>query len=354
MEILGYVGAAENKLLGYLIAVSRKLAEPLSGIVVSSAGAGKSKLVDIIQKLTPPEDVVFTSKLTPQSLYYMPKDFLKHKLLIVEERTGSELADYAIRTLQSKGSLRLAAPVRGKTHLFEVEGPVSVLETTTSVKLNPENISRCFILHLDESKEQTERIHNYQRYLKAQEPLKLKDGFDKITAFHHNIQRQLNQAQVIIPYAQKLSFPVGSPLSRRDNQRFLTLIESVALLYQHQRRHLVKGGISFIKSSPKDYRVAYELFTKSYHNSMMFTHPKAALLLDRINHMNKGTFTRADIAKYSSWPHHQVRDNMKYLEDTGTLEVISKRRGKKALYRVNSHIKLTKPEELEEGHSFTT
>ena len=68
MEFLGCVGEDANKILGYLLSLSRKLQEPLSGIVVSSSGAGKRKLVDTLQMLTPPEDVVFTSRLTPQSL----------------------------------------------------------------------------------------------------------------------------------------------------------------------------------------------------------------------------------------------------------------------------------------------
>lgn len=94
---------------------------------------------------------------------------LKHKLLILEERAGAEAADYSIRTLQSRQRLSMAAPVKdpttGKiqTQTFEVEGPIAYLETTTSAHLNPENATRCFELTLDESEEQTRRIHERQR-----------------------------------------------------------------------------------------------------------------------------------------------------------------------------------------------
>lgn len=354
MDVLGYVGERENKILGYLISISRKLEEPLSGIVVSSVGAGKSKLVDTLQQLTPPEDVIFTSKLTPQSLYYMQKEFLKNKLLIVEERTGSELADYAIRTLQSKGSLTLAAAVKNQTVFFEVKGPVSILETTTSFRLNLENISRCFILHLDESTQQTERIHKYQRFLKTQDGLQLKERIKEIITFHHTIQRSLKRSFIIIPYAQKLSFPTNTPSSRRDNQKFLTLIEAITLLYQYQRKRITRNGVTFIESTPKDYEIAYGLFTKSYQSTLFLAHPKAALLLSKINKVDKAIFSRKDIACQTHWPWYQIRDNIRYLEEAGILEIISKRKGKETLYRLNDPVELTKPEELEENSSSTT
>ena len=353
MGTLGYVGEKENKILGYLITISRKLDEPLSGIAVSSSGAGKSKLVDTLQALTPPEEVVFASRLTPQALYYMTKDFLKNKLLIIEERAGSEMADYAIRTLQSKGKLALAAPVKNQTVFFEVEGPVSVLETTTSYRLNRENITRCFILHLDESREQTERIHRYQRLLKTHKGIKNGKERSKIISFHHSIQRLLKKEQVIIPYAEKLSFPVNAPSLRRDNQKLLTLIEAVTLLYQYQRKRITKHGRPFIESTLYDYEIAYDIFKKAYRDTIFMTHPKAGALLSNIQYMKKDVFTRRDIANTTGWADYAVRDNIRYLEDAGLIGVIEKPRGKEALYRLNGSIKLTEPKELKVKRSST-
>jgi len=354
MDTLGYIGERENKILAYLIAVSRKLDEPLSGIVVSPSGAGKSRLVEAIQALTPPENAVFASKLTPQSLYYMQKDFLRNKLLIIEERTGSELADYAIRSLQSKGSLTLATTTKSQTVFFEVKGPVSVLETTTSFRLNLENISRCFILHLDESKRQTEAIHRYQRFLKTQKGIYLKERSKAIAEFHHNMQKLLKTYPVIIPYAQELSFPVNSPSSRRDNQKLLTLIEAVTLLYQYQRKRLAKNSTTFLISSIRDYSIAYSLFKRSYKSSLILTHPKADMLLKGISGMDKPIFNRKDIADYTGLALYQVRDNIRYLEEAGLIVAVAKSKGKETLYRLNNHINLTKPEELKEYGSSTT
>ena len=142
LKTIGHVGEDSRKMLAYLIAVSRKLARPLSGIIISGSGAGKSGLVEKIQELTPPEDVEFYSRITPQALYYMDRDALKRKLLIIEERTGGEGADYSIRTLQSRQKLTQAVPIKDpnsgkiRTMTFEVEGPIAYLETTTNANIN--------------------------------------------------------------------------------------------------------------------------------------------------------------------------------------------------------------------------
>ncbi|MCW5872823.1 MAG: toprim domain-containing protein, partial [Candidatus Eremiobacteraeota bacterium] len=99
MEALGYVGEENAKLLAYLIGISRKLPKPLSGIVLSQSGVGKSTLTDIIEQLTPPEEVMVFTRITPQALVYMAQEELKGKLLIVEERVGAEAAEYSIRIL---------------------------------------------------------------------------------------------------------------------------------------------------------------------------------------------------------------------------------------------------------------
>ncbi len=346
MTSLGYIGEEENKALGYLISISRKQDNPLSGIVVSASGAGKSELVDTIELLTPPEDVVFASKLTPQSLYYMQEDSLKHKLLIIEERQGSESADYAIRTLQSKGHLSLATVAKGKTVFFKVKGPVSILETTTSFKLNAENISRCFLLNLDESKAQTGRIHRHQRFLKTHKGIQIKQRRNDIIVFHHTLQSLLKPYPIIIPYAQKLTFPIDTSLSRRDNHKLLTLIEAVTLLYQYQRKKLTEKGITYLVSSIEDYKLAYNLFKNSYKSSLTFTHPKAHMLLTKISDINNITFTRKDIANHTGLTLYQVRDNIKYLEDTNLIEVVSESKGKETYYRLNYDLSLTRPDRL--------
>jgi energy-coupling factor transporter ATP-binding protein EcfA2 len=165
IDALGYVGEDVNKRLLYLVAVSRKLEDPLSAIVLSQSGAGKSGLTEVIEKLSPPEDVVLLTRRTPQSLYYTEPGFLDRKLVIVEERYGSLEADYSIRVLQSRKKLIAAAPIKDpqtgnmRTKVFTVEARAAFIEATTASSVNHENATRCFELSMDESPEQTQRIH---------------------------------------------------------------------------------------------------------------------------------------------------------------------------------------------------
>jgi hypothetical protein len=261
IDLLGFVGEETNKRLLYLVAISRKLPDPLSAIVLSQSGAGKSGLTEVIEKLCPPEDVVLLTRLTPQSLYYVEPGFLDKKLVIVEERYGSMEADYSIRVLQSRKKLIAAAPIKDpatgnmKTKVFTVEARAAFIEATTASSVNHENATRCFELTMDESPEQTRRIHARQRLMRTGRGLELVREAEALTRKHWNAQRLLEPFPVVIPFADKLTFPSSWMRTRRDHARYLNLIEVSAFLHQHQRE---RQG-SAIVAAADDYAVAYGL-----------------------------------------------------------------------------------------------
>jgi DNA primase len=261
IDSLGYVGEETNKRLLYLVAVSRKLADPLSAIVLSQSGAGKSGITEVIERLTPPEDVVLLTRLTPQSLYYVAPGFLDRKLVIVEERYGSTDADYSIRVLQSRKKLIAAAPVKDpstgnmRTKVFTVEARAAFIEATTASSVNHENATRCFELTMDESAEQTKRIHERQRIAKTRAGLELRRAADAACRRHWNAQRLLEPVPVVIPFADQLTFPAEWMRTRRDHARFLNLIEVSAFLHQHQRQRDEGAVVATVA----DYAVAYAL-----------------------------------------------------------------------------------------------
>src|SRR3989339_207603 len=106
---LGLAGESDNALLAYLIASSRKLSSPLSGIVKAQSSSGKSMLLKTIVSLMPEEETIDVSRITEQALFWMNDMDLKHKLLVIAEREGNN-GNYAIRLLQSEKKLRLLAP----------------------------------------------------------------------------------------------------------------------------------------------------------------------------------------------------------------------------------------------------
>ena len=357
MEALGYVGEDEAKLLVYLIATSRKLPRPLSGIIGSGSGAGKSFLAELAEQLTPPEEVELFSKLSSQVLYYLPKDYLRRKLLILEERAGGEGADYAIRTLQSKDRLTQMVTLKdsetGKMSAkhYEVMGPIAYLETTTQSYLNPENTSRCFEIPLDESAEQTRRIHEHQRRARSVDGLRNKVSRDAVRRKHHNAQRLLEEMRVVIPYAEKLTFPARYLRTRRDHERFLSLIEAVAFLHQFQR--VVKTAnfhgkqVKYIEATVEDYAIAYRLALRVLWVSLDELSRWARELINSCRECARQvveehggeitavTWTRRQLREFLGWPDKRLRACLDELVSLEYLQTINGSKGKTFIYRLN-------------------
>ena len=168
------------------------------------------------------------------------------------------------------------------------------------------------------------------------------------------MQRLIKKASIIIPYAEKLSFPIGSPSLRRDNQKLLTLIEAVTLLYQYQRKTFTKDGRLYVVSTISDYKAAYSVFKHAFRHTSMLNHSVAGELLNIVSRLDKKTFTRKDVARFSGWPDYKVRDNIRYLEEAGLVSIIQKPKGKEALYCLKSRLCLTDPERLEEYATSTS
>jgi len=363
IDALGYIGEEKNKIIAYLVSISRKLDDPLSAIIISESSAGKSALSEAIEKLTPPEDIVYLSSLTPKALYYMDKDYLHHKFVIIEEREGGIDADYPIRILQSKKRLIQAVPIKDpntnktRTATIEVEGPISYIETTTRSHINYENATRCFELYLDGSQSQTSRIHHIQKEYKTVMGLDRRLKLGDIIKKHHNIQRLLKKVNIINPFAFYINFPTKSLRTRRDHQRFLNLIEVITFLHQYQRPRKTINGVEYIESTTKDYNIAYDLYSDLIQHTLSdLNKPQKELLLQiKLLARDREYFSRKDIRDYTGYPHYRVRDITKDLEELEYLLVESGSQGKRILYRLNENTggednyilkSLTKPEEL--------
>jgi DNA primase len=342
IDALGYVGEETNKRLLYLVAVSRKLEDPLSAIVLSQSGAGKSGLTEVIERLCPPEDVVLFTRLTPQSLYYTEPGFLDRKLVIVEERQGSMEADYSIRVLQSRKKLIAAAPVKDpqtgnmRTKVFTVEARAAFIEATTASSVNHENATRCFELLMDETEEQTRRIHERQRLLRTGRGLELKRQAEAITRRHWNAQRLLEPLSVVIPFADKLSFPSSWMRTRRDHARFLNLIEVLAFLHQHRRERTADG---VIVASLADYEAAYGLAGEVLRETLSDLKKPLREALQRIQGLaakGEDFVSRREIREAMNVPDSTVRGWLAELVELEYLEAEASRggAGKATRYRV--------------------
>jgi DNA primase len=359
IDALGYVGEPINTRLLYLVAISRKLADPLSAIILSQSGAGKSGLTEVLEQLTPPEDVVLLTRLTPQSLYYVDPGFLDQKLVIVEERYGSMEADYSIRVLQSRKKLIAAAPIKDpqtgalKTRIFTVEARAAFIEATTAGSVNHENATRCFELAMDESPAQTARIHARMSARRTEAGLALRREAEAIARRHWHAQRLLMPAPVIIPYADRLTFPSGWLRTRRDYARFLNLIEVSAFLHQYQRARSQDA----IVATRADYQVAYDLAAEVLADTLAELKKPLRAVLEAVTtlavHAGEPV-TRRAVREQLQCPDSSLRTWLTELVSLEYLEVDCAGVGKTARYRVTARpsserlvLGLLTPDELE-------
>lgn len=265
-EAAGVVGEATNKLVGYLAAVSRKLDRPLAVVIQSSSAAGKSSLMDAVLAFVPEEERIQYSAMTGQSLFYMGQTNLKHKILAIAEEEGAHRASYALKLLQSEGELTIAStgtdPQTGNliTQEYKVEGPMSLFMTTTAIDIDEELMNRCLVLSVDEAREQTRAIHKLQRERRTLAGLTRKHEKQAILTIHRNAQRLLRPLAVVNPYADQLTFLDDRTRTRRDHEKYLTLIDTIALLHQHQRpikTATVAGAVvEYIEASLSDIELA--------------------------------------------------------------------------------------------------
>ena len=268
-ERVGLVGEPSNALVAYLACISRKLTSPLAVLIQSTSAAGKSTLMDSVLALVPDEDRVHYSAMTGQSLFYLGEHEIKHKILAIAEEEGVRQAAYALKVLQSQGELTIAStgkdPATGMlvTQQYRVEGPVMLFLTTTAIDVDEELVNRCLVLTINESREQTRAIQQRQRARRTLAGLLAQSEADAVTRLHRNAQRLLRPLAVVNPFAEKLTFLDDRTRTRRDHAKYLTLIDAIALLHQHQReiRTLERAGkrIEYIEVTQSDIALANAL-----------------------------------------------------------------------------------------------
>lgn len=332
-DACGVVGEDTNKLVGYLAAVSRKFAKPLGVIIQSTSAAGKTTLMEAVLAFVPEEERVKYSAMTGQALFYLGETDIRHKILAIAEEEGAEKATYALKLLQSEGELTIASTGKDedgrlKTETYHVEGPAMIFFTTTSIELDEELANRCLTLSVDESREQTRRIHALQReeetiagHLRAVRAADL-------CKLHQNAQRLLQPLPIHNPFAARLTFPDESTRLRRDQRKYLTLIRAIALLHQHQRpRRMVcephgQKGVEHIEVTLDDIATANRLAGEVLGRSLDEMPPQTRRFLDRLHDLvgklcderkceqRLCLFTQRQAREFTGWSAFQVKKHI--------------------------------------------
>lgn len=325
----GVVGESTNLLTGYLAATSRKLDKPLAVLIQSSSAAGKSSLMDAVLGLMPEEERIQYSAMTGQSLYYLGETSLQHKILAISEEEGVRQAAYALKLLQSDGELKIASTGKNEqsgelvTREYSVKGPVMLMLTTTAIDVDEELLNRCLVLTVNESREQTQAIHALQRHNQTLEGLLADSEKGYLTALHQNAQRLLRPLKVVNPFAHQLTFLSDKTRTRRDHMKYLTLIQSIALLHQYQRevkRVQHRGAwLEYIEVERSDIelanRLAHEVLGRTLDEMPPQTRKLLVMLKDWVKESAERQslkpeelrFTRRDVRAALNWGDTQLK-----------------------------------------------
>lgn len=264
IERAGIVGEENNRLLLFVVASSFGMPTTLHALIQGASGSGKTRLLRVVSELIPEEGVKRYTRVTDGSFYNQAEHYFTNKLLCFEDIDGlKEEALLAVRELQSNEVLITSTSfkdeqgnIRGAERI--VRGPIASLSCTTRAEVYEDNISRCFVVAVDESREQSLKIIDYQNQKSAG---KL-DGRDEkmVRGFLQNCLRLLEPLEVVNPFADQIKLPEDAHKIRRLNELYQSFVRQVTLLNQYQRERDKRGRVV---TAPEDLRVACEVLFES-------------------------------------------------------------------------------------------
>ncbi len=225
-----------------------------------------------------------------------------------------------------------------------------IFSTTTSIEPDEELLNRCIVLGVDEGREQTQAIHKLQRQSRTLAGLIARKDKAHILALHHNAQRLLKPLAVINPYSEHLTFLDDRTRLRRDHEKYLTLIDTIALLHQYQRpiKQVQHGeeSIRYIEVTLEDIEVANRLAHVMLGRSLDELPPQTRRLLMLIESMvdeqsktlemqrSDYRFSRKDVRQHTGWGNTQLRVHLDRLVEMEYLLVHRGGRGQSFVYEL--------------------
>lgn len=240
------VGESKAKLNLILFCMGRLVtnshATSFNGIPHEKSGTGKDHLTKCVTQLcVPEEDLCHRTRISPAVLNYWHQNergwTWNGKVLFLEDVSESILNAEVTKTFLSGGStctvLIKQIPVDIKIH-----GKPVCLFTTANSTPAEETLRRIQLVPLDGSREQTQRIKEFQANIamngKAEE-------YDKLL---QNALGKLREHSVVIPFADWIvsEFP-NELIARTAINRFLDYIRASTILHQHQRQYDKKGNL---------------------------------------------------------------------------------------------------------------
>jgi len=341
----GVVGEETNRLIAWLVYSSRKLSVPLHLLLLGASGSGKTWLQERVSELIPPEDKIEITQITENAFYYFRQDELRHRLLLIEDLDGAEASLYPLRELQSKRRISKTVTLKDskgnlKTITLTVEGPVSVSGCTTREKVYEDNANRCLLLYIDGSKDQDNRILDYQTRMASGEINR--ENEQHLRRQLQNVQRVLVPLTVINPYAKYLQLPDQVFKPRRTMTLLLAFIEAITFYHQYQRPVKRDGqGHPYVETTLSDIEAAFGLLKDVlFHKSDELTQASRTFLEGLkvlLQQEGKTSFHARDIRRQLRLAPTTLKRYLVELERYGYLKVSRPGRQAKYEYSITDH-----------------
>jgi hypothetical protein len=342
----GIIGEAENALRMLIIFTTRKRESPLHIISLGASGTGKTYLQEKVSELIPEEDKIEITTLSDNAFYYFERNELSNKLILIEDYDGVLSVLYPIRELKSKQKITKTVTIkdpRGNTRTIHltVEGPVCIAGCTTRESIYEDNSNRSFLIFLDESAEQDERIMQYQRKRSAG---KINTEEEKQTkALMQDCQRILGPITVINPFAEMLKLPNEVLKPRRTNSHYLQFIEAITFYHQYQREQKAdpSTGEVFIETTIEDIaeanKLIKEILLRKSDDITGACRNYFELLKSQLQKEKQSTFTNKEIRSWLRIPLGTVKRHNLELMNCGYLKLAESKKEKGYRYEVVSY-----------------
>ena len=323
----GIIGEEINALILLLAMSSRKCADPLSVVCLAKSGIGKSYLMERVAACFPTEDLLENTQMTENSFYYYKREEIRGKVFLIEDLDGAAAVLYPIRELQTKKRISKTVTMKDKngklrTITLVVEGPVSVIGCTTKERIYEDNANRSILIYLDGSKEQDQKILEYQKQIKAN--LIDKSTEKVIQEKLQDVQRMLEPVKIINPYALLIDLPKEIFKPRRTMGLLLNFIEAITYYHQKQRaEQVIKAtGEVFIETAPEDIEIAFTLLKETLFRKSDELSGACRSFYQALKRMKLDKFFAADIRQNSRINPRTLQRHLKELNDYNYLQII--------------------------------
>ena len=144
---------------------------------------------------------------------------------------------------------------------------------------------------------------------------------------HQNAQRLRRPLEVINPFAPRLTFPDENTRLRRDQEKYLTLIDTIAFLHQYQRPTKERGGRPYVEVTLTDIETANRIAGECFGRTLDEMPPQTRRFLDLLwKHVSETSeakqiepgqvrFSQRDIREKTRWSQMQVKRHLAKLAE---------------------------------------